>query len=124
DYLSAIALEHDISWPSIYELNQEIENPDIIHPGQELVIPNRDVPLTRGIPQASTLAIPADYQPQVPSHAGNAAGSQPQPVVQTPSVPASVPGLGLVLGRPYVYGGSSPATGFDCSGLTQFLAGQ
>ena len=24
------------------------------------------------------------------------------------------------LGTPYVYGGSSPATGFDCSGLTQY----
>lgn len=24
------------------------------------------------------------------------------------------------IGTPYVYGGSSPATGFDCSGLTQY----
>jgi len=41
----------------------------------------------------------------------------------SPNVPAGVPGLSAVLGRPYVYGAAGPSA-FDCSGLTQYLSAQ
>ena len=46
---------------------------------------------------------------------------------QTTSVPASSNGSGIVatakqyLGYKYTYGGSSPSTGFDCSGFTSYI---
>ena len=42
DSLSKIASQHGITWQEIYEVNQDTigDNPDLIHPGQELIIPN------------------------------------------------------------------------------------
>ena len=46
DYLDAIAKQHNINWPSIYEKNETVSNPDLIFPQQQLTIPAEDVPLT------------------------------------------------------------------------------
>lgn len=41
DSLSKIGKEHGVSWKQIYEHNKDVigGNPDMIHPGQELKIP-------------------------------------------------------------------------------------
>lgn len=55
-------------------------------------------------------------------------GSRPsKPVVEQPSRPANKSRTAIVdyakkyLGTPYVYGGSDPAKGFDCSGFVQYV---
>ena len=130
DYLEAIAEEHNITWPSIYEHNTTIENPDLIYPNQNLEIPTQDLPITRSISGAA-MPIPTNYapEPMAPTQAAPQSISQnapestgysaPKVVVRT--VASGVPGLDQVVGRPYVYGGTS-LNGFDCSGLTQYLA--
>ena len=41
DSLSKIGAHHKVSWHSIYEANKDLigDNPDVIHPGQQLKIP-------------------------------------------------------------------------------------
>lgn len=41
DSLSKIGHHHGVSWESIYEANKDLigDNPDVIHPGQQLKIP-------------------------------------------------------------------------------------
>jgi peptidoglycan DL-endopeptidase CwlO len=53
------------------------------------------------------------------SHATTTSSPAPVPVVNG-SAAAAVAAAYSVIGTPYVYGGSSPETGFDCSGLTMW----
>jgi nucleoid-associated protein YgaU len=41
DSLSKIGAHHKVSWHAIYEANKDLigDNPDVIHPGQQLKIP-------------------------------------------------------------------------------------
>src|SRR5205807_7204190 len=62
------------------------------------------------------------YTPQAPTAAPTLRISQPTgpvPVVNG-SVQAVLDAAYSVIGTPYVYAGSSPQTGFDCSGLTMW----
>ncbi len=43
DSLSKIGSKYGVSWQTIFEANRDkIDNPDLIHPGQELTIPQAD----------------------------------------------------------------------------------
>ncbi len=61
--------------------------------------------------------------PTVPTSPGEPVPTTPAPV---PALPSTGPGeqiaarAALQLGAPYRFGGSDPATGFDCSGLVSF----
>jgi cell wall-associated NlpC family hydrolase len=49
----------------------------------------------------------------------------PAPAQPTPTVASRVVDLAqTAIGSPYVFGGSSPVTGFDCSGLVHWVLGQ
>jgi cell wall-associated NlpC family hydrolase len=52
-------------------------------------------------------------------------GSQPyRPASQVPDRQQVIEAARDMLGVPYHYGGSSPTSGFDCSGLVQYAYGQ
>lgn len=45
DSLSSIAEKYKTTWVRLYDANKNVIDPDLIHPGQKLVIPNKDVAL-------------------------------------------------------------------------------
>jgi cell wall-associated NlpC family hydrolase len=64
--------------------------------------------------QAAALAAPA-----APSGGGGAPTANPPPISGSGAA-AAIAAAESVLGVPYQYGGASPETGFDCSGLTMW----
>ena len=77
-------------------------------------------PSSRGPRQESDLRAPPPAATAVATPA-----STPPPPSPTPSAADKIVGLAYnAVGSPYAFGGSSPVTGFDCSGLVQWVLGQ
>lgn len=81
DFLSKIAKKYDTTWQRIYYANKDIKHPDVINPGDKLVIPDNDEKLKPrpipGIAKASAKPAKTTY-------------SQPKKQVNYPAVGNSV----------------------------------
>lgn len=59
DWLSRIAPTYGVTWQEIYEANTSIiKDPDLIYPGQKLVIPDKEAPAATATPVATPAATP------------------------------------------------------------------
>lgn len=86
------------------------------------------VPGSGGIPQESPPGPAAGPGPEPPSDTtpapAPAAPSGEVAGAPTPQAAAAVEAAQSALGTPYVWGGTSPGSGMDCSGLTQWAYAQ
>lgn len=63
--LSKIATQHQTTWVRIFSKNLHIENPDVVNPGTELIIPTADEQLPeRPIPAAEVVPAPTPVAQQ------------------------------------------------------------
>lgn len=68
DYLDKIATEHNVSWKRLWDKNLNIENPDVIHVGDKIVIPKEDEQLAdRALPAAPVQAVAATQGSSAPA---------------------------------------------------------
>jgi len=104
DTLSSIAQDIGSTWQELYRANRDvISSPTLIYPGQTLQI---------GGGGSAGQAVPA-------SSGGGGLVDQAGGFEQQLLAEAS-----QLEGIPYVYGGSSPGEGFDCSGFTSYVFAQ
>lgn len=102
DTLGTIAAHFHISWQTLAAYNH-LANPNVISVGQVLAIPGSSVSHPSGTGSSSaSQSLPV----QAPGQAFN------QAIVKTAK---------SLLGIAYHWGGTSPSTGFDCSGLVQYV---
>lgn len=60
DYLDKVAQEHGTTWNRLWNKNGFISNPDLIHPGEKIMIPTADeVVPERALPAPVAVAAPA-----------------------------------------------------------------
>lgn len=80
--LSAIAKKHNTNWKRIYDKNNNIENPDLLNPGETLIIPSDDEELDpRSLPE------PPAPQPQPATARRTVTNSTPVASYVPPSSP-------------------------------------
>ena len=107
DTLSSIAQSYDSTWRELYRANRDvISSPTSIYPGQSIKI--------GGGGSASQAA-------SASTGVGGGGGSAAQ---AGGFVQQLLNEAGQLEGIPYVYGGSTPAEGFDCSGFTSYVFAQ
>lgn len=96
DTLSSIAASHGSSWQSLWQSNRgTVSDPSRIYVGQRIEV---------GSGSAST--------------SSTTSGST---VAASPSASGVLAIARSLQGVPYRYGGTSPSTGFDCSGFTSYV---
>ncbi len=84
DYLAKIAEENETTYVRIFDANEQIQNPDVINPGQELRIPAADEQLASRVAAAPVpvAVVTQSYQP----HAYSAPAAAPAAPVASGSV--------------------------------------
>jgi transglycosylase-like protein/LysM domain-containing protein len=91
DTLSAIAKRAKLpSWRPIWDLNKTIEHPNLIHPGQRLLLPARGEKVKhRPLPTMAVTRVVAEERPAAPaSNSGSGSGSGSGNSSATASAPA------------------------------------
>jgi cell wall-associated NlpC family hydrolase len=110
DTLLAIAQAHRAEVDAIVEANA-LAAPDLLSIDQALIIPGgRPAP-----PPTPTPPPPPRGAPSQPEGEAAAVEGKGGEIIATAA---------SFLGYPYVYGGSTPGTGFDCSGFSQYVYSQ
>ena len=85
DSLSTISKEYDVEWQRIFAKNPEIENPDYLEVGDEVVIPAEDEDLElRELPQAAPEVAPVAAVAATP-RASQSVSPPPATVASTPA---------------------------------------
>lgn len=119
---------------SVIQVANDLMDPDMLKIGQELAIPGGSAPAAPPAPaRVEPPAQPAPQQPApapptntpVPPTATPKPAPEPQPAPPPPAGGSrgdQVVGIAQqFLGYRYVWGGTSPRTGFDCSGYTWYV---
>lgn len=81
DFLSRIATDHKTTYVRLYDANENIEDPDVIHPGDEIRIPD---------PSENIPSRPLPNKAVAPAPAAPAASARPAARSQSPA-PAAPP---------------------------------
>jgi LysM repeat protein len=91
DNLSTIAEANGTNYQRLYYANTNIDNPDLIFPGQQLRVPTANEQLTpRALPENAPAEVKAEVQAETaqPAASAPAEDTAPAPVRQTPQVAA------------------------------------
>lgn len=97
DNLAKIAEAHETTWVRLFNKNVDIEHPDVINAGDELVIPHDDEVLEeRELPQPP--------QPEPEPAAATTAARQPRATTEPVQQPARATVRGSSAGNSYAYG--------------------
>lgn len=98
--LSKIAEKHKTTWKRIFDKNTDIENPDIINPGEELIIPNENEDL---VPRELPVVAPLQTQTAASRQTGSNEARSTRPATPQTQTRATV-ARGSSAGNGYVAG--------------------